>query len=99
MTVKPLGWFNPWNDFHGYQQVAREFEGGEGTIPLYADDAVNASYRAGQQSILDMLREVTEPKGDEDHHTVGGASNLLFRAFVRRLASAIQEKIDKERGE
>ena len=34
--AKPVGWFNPWNDYQGYQQVAKEFEGSEGTIPLYA---------------------------------------------------------------
>jgi hypothetical protein len=33
---EPVGWFNPWNDYHGYQQVAKEHEGEEGTIPLYA---------------------------------------------------------------
>jgi hypothetical protein len=33
--VKPAGWFNPLNEHHGYQQVAKEFEGAAGTIPLY----------------------------------------------------------------
>jgi len=28
--AKPVGWFNPWNDYQGYQQVAKEFEGSEG---------------------------------------------------------------------
>lgn len=34
-ALKPAGWFNPYNDYHGYQQVAPEFEGTGDTIPLY----------------------------------------------------------------
>jgi hypothetical protein len=37
VPAKPIGWFNPWNDYHGFQQVAEEFEGDGETIPLYAD--------------------------------------------------------------
>lgn len=34
-ALKPAGWFLPWNDYHGYQQVAPGFEGTGETIPLY----------------------------------------------------------------
>jgi hypothetical protein len=30
-----VGWFNPYNDYHGFQQVHRDHEGDEGTFPLY----------------------------------------------------------------
>ena len=30
-----VGWFNPYNDYHGLQQVHRDYEGKEGTFPLY----------------------------------------------------------------
>jgi hypothetical protein len=31
---EPVGWFLP-NDYHGWQQVAEEFNGMEGSTPLY----------------------------------------------------------------
>jgi hypothetical protein len=39
---KPAGWFNPWNDYHGYEQVAEEFEGKPGKIPLYPASALTS---------------------------------------------------------
>lgn len=30
-----VGWFNPWNDYHGFQQVHRDAEGTDGTFPLF----------------------------------------------------------------
>ena len=30
-----VGWFNPYNDYHGFQQVHRSYEGGKGTFPLF----------------------------------------------------------------
>lgn len=35
-AAEPVGWFNRPNDVHGYQQVAKEYEGKLGTVPLYA---------------------------------------------------------------
>lgn len=36
MPVSKLaGWFNHWNENHGYQQVSKESEGAQGTIPLF----------------------------------------------------------------
>lgn len=34
--AEPVGWFNPWNEYHGYQQVDDGCAGEPGTIPLYA---------------------------------------------------------------
>jgi hypothetical protein len=36
---EPAGWFNPWNETHGYQQVAPEHEGEPGTVPLFTHPA------------------------------------------------------------
>ena len=34
-----VGWFNPYNDYHGFQQVHRSYEGGEGTFPLFCRES------------------------------------------------------------
>lgn len=49
---QPVGWFYH-NDYHGYQQVAKEFEGEEGQIPLYADVAQAQSSDRITQAIRD----------------------------------------------
>ncbi|MDH1268959.1 hypothetical protein N5C81_15140 [Rhizobium pusense] len=46
-AAEPVGWFNLPNDVHGYQQVAKEYEGKLGTVPLYA--APTAPYVAVKQ--------------------------------------------------
>ena len=51
---KPVGWFNPWNDYHGYQQVAKEYEGSPETIPLYAAPQPD-KYRAALRLALPLL--------------------------------------------
>lgn len=38
----PVGWFNLPHDVHGYQQVAKEFEGHPDTVPLYAKPQITA---------------------------------------------------------
>lgn len=40
--IKIAGWFNPWNDYHGYQQVSREREGKGDTIALCRHDEATA---------------------------------------------------------
>lgn len=40
--IKPVGWFNPWNAYHGYQQVAEEHEGEGETFPLYGQEAIES---------------------------------------------------------
>lgn len=34
-AMQRVGWFNPYNDYHGFQQVHRSAEGAEGTFPLF----------------------------------------------------------------
>jgi len=73
-------------------------------------DQFLSTFRAGQQSILDMLREPDEEfvnKLIDAWRYVVAQKDADIREMVRvgveqdlaDLASAIQEKIDKERGE
>jgi hypothetical protein len=34
-----VGWFNPWNDYHGFQQVHKDYEGDDGTFPLFVRES------------------------------------------------------------
>ncbi len=34
-----VGWFNPYNDYHGFQQVNLTAEGNDGTFPLYCRES------------------------------------------------------------
>lgn len=48
VPAKPIGWFNPWNDYHGFQQVAEEFEGGDDVYPFYANQKAHDDLAAAQ---------------------------------------------------
>lgn len=54
--LKPAGWFNPWNDFHGYQQVAKEYEARKGTIPLYGPEAASLIQSQAVELAADKAR-------------------------------------------
>lgn len=41
IKIKPVGWFNPFDDYHGYQQASKAFEGASGTIPLYSEETID----------------------------------------------------------
>jgi hypothetical protein len=60
---EPVGWFNPWNENHGYQQVGAEYEGKSGTIPLHApipeagngEDLDARMKAAGMYTVAEMM--------------------------------------------
>lgn len=34
-----VGWFNPHNDYHGFQQVHKDYEGEGDTFPLFVRES------------------------------------------------------------
>lgn len=62
-SKKPVGWFNQHDDYHGYQQVARPFEGSVGTVPLY-----------GGPAAAPVLKPLTTAQANHLRRLIGWAS-------------------------
>lgn len=54
-----VGWFNPHNEYHGFQQVAKEYEGGDEVFPLFVRES--DFLKTG----LESVRAVSSPSTPE----------------------------------
>lgn len=72
LAVKPAGWFNPWNDTHGFQQVAKGCEGEEGTVPLFYGPALTTPLRAREGDVLVPLAHATSEQITDAQRRIKG---------------------------
>lgn len=82
---EPVGWFNQWNSYNGYQQVADEYNGAPGTIPLYAAPvpAVNAS------ALIDALEEIQSQANGHKRSTASNGGVNIALENIEAIARAV----------
>lgn len=91
---KPVGWFHPWDEYHGYQQVAEEYEGSEGTIPLYAARPATASFdataRMPDEAVEAIIEKLARSAGRLDRMV---SLELIPTVLVKNEADIIRERL------
>jgi hypothetical protein len=60
-----VGWFNPYNEYHGFQQVHQDHEGEKGTFPLYVRECDLLKIEIDEK--MPTPRQPSDVKGAPDH--------------------------------
>ena len=64
--IVPAGWFLPWNEYHGYQQVAEQHNAEPDLVPLFGLDALiyldgeTQALLSGERAVLPQTKQHAE---------------------------------------
>jgi len=92
--VTPAGWFLPWNEYHGYQQVAEQFNAEPDLVPLFGVDALmyldgeTRALLSGERAVLPQTKQHAEAL-----YTVAAACLKTYGVDVERVETSLYSVI------